>query len=199
MASFSPNNNDDDDDDSRKGKAPGSGSPSSDKAFDKVAAALMTKKKKQAAGAASHRECAECGAPEGTVPTMILHLSCNKCKITFYCSRACQASHWKTGGHKEHCVTPEQRSRAAQEKAAAAVAKSNKSKAGAAAAEEAECPICLELLSVNLPVQTLPCSHIFHVACVARLRSFSIQQVCPSCRAELPPGPEQVYEDAVRR
>ena len=32
-----------------------------------------------------------------------------------------------------------------------------------------------------------------------KLRSYDIKQVCPTCRVDLPPGPEQVYEEAVRR
>ena len=49
------------------------------------------------------------------------------------------------------------------------------------------------------PSQTLPCTHVYHIECVGRLRSFGISQACPMCRAELPPGPEKLHEDAVRR
>jgi hypothetical protein len=28
---------------------------------------------------------------------------CGKCRVTYYCSRECQAKHWKTGGHKKSC------------------------------------------------------------------------------------------------
>ena len=45
----------------------------------------------------------------------------------------------------------------------------------------------------------MPCSHVYHVACVEKLRSYDIKQVCPTCRVDLPPGPEQLYEEAVRR
>ena len=31
------------------------------------------------------------------------------------------------------------------------------------------------------------------------LRSFGIKQVCPICRVDLPPGPEQLFEEATRR
>ena len=47
-----------------------------------------------------------------------------------------------------------------------------------------DCPICLEPLVSD--TVTLPCTHIFHVKCVERLRSFKIQQNCPLCRADLP-------------
>ena len=68
--------------------------------------------------------------------------------------------------------------------------------AGSGAAEEPECAICLEPLSQS-PAQTLPCSHEFHRACVEKLRSFGINEVCPMCRAELPPRPQKLY--AIRR
>ena len=45
----------------------------------------------------------------------------------------------------------------------------------------------------------MPCSHVYHVACVEKLRSYDIKQVCPTCRVDLPPGPEQVWEEAARR
>ena len=72
---------------------------------------------------------------------------------------------------------------------------------GAAAAEEDEediCAICQYPLSEE-PSAKMPCSHVYHAACVEKLRSYDIKQVCPTCRVDLPPGPEQVYEEAVRR
>lgn len=32
--------------------------------------------------------------------------TCSRCKAVFYCSRACQKTHWKTGGHKQECRPP---------------------------------------------------------------------------------------------
>ena len=29
--------------------------------------------------------------------------SCTRCKSTYYCSKECQANHWKEGGHKNEC------------------------------------------------------------------------------------------------
>ena len=60
--------------------------------------------------AQSHRrrDCASCGAIEGSVPGK-RHAACNRCKTVFYCSRSCQSAHWKEGGHKRACETPEQR------------------------------------------------------------------------------------------
>ena len=64
--------------------------------------------------------------------------------------------------------------------------------------EEDICAICQYPLSEE-PSTKMPCSHVYHVACVEKLRSYDIKQVCPTCRVDLPPGPEQVYEEAVRR
>ena len=58
--------------------------------------------------------------------------------------------------------------------------------------------MCLESLS-SAKVLRLPCSHVYHAECVGKLREFGIKQVCPLCRADLPPGPEQLYDNAVRR
>ena len=77
------------------------------------------KKKGGAFATPSRRDCANCGQPEGTVPGILQHKPCGKCKITFYCSTECQKKHWK-GGHKKHCKTPEERSVAKAQAEAAA-------------------------------------------------------------------------------
>ena len=64
--------------------------------------------------------------------------------------------------------------------------------------ENDECAMCLESLA-SAKVLTLPCSHAYHAQCVGKLREFGIKQVCPLCRADLPPGPEQLFDDAMRR
>ena len=46
---------------------------------------------------------------------------------------------------------------------------------------------------------SFPAHNKFHAACVEGLRSFGIKQVCPICRVDLPPGPEQLFEEATRR
>ena len=42
---------------------------------------------------------------------------------------------------------------------------------------------------------------MFHGPCVEGLRKFGLAeaQVCPMCRGELPPGPDQLFEEAFRR
>jgi TPR repeat protein len=155
------------------------------------------KKKKKGNGAAatpSLKDCANCGAPEGTVSGVVVHKACSRCKITYYCSVKCQKHHWKVGGHQRHCVAPEQRSVANAEAGEAA----NTKKSDTAAAEEEICAICQYPVS-DAPSKPLPCSHVYHIACVEKLRSYDIQQVCPMCRVDLPPGPEQLFEEAMRR
>ena len=50
--------------------------------------------------------CAHCG---GRNPTQ----KCGRCGLVKYCSAPCQRAHWKAGGHKQICLGPEQRTRAA--------------------------------------------------------------------------------------
>ena len=151
------------------------------------------KKKGTAPGATpSLKDCANCGAAEGTVPGCPVHKPCSRCRITYYCSIKCQKRHWKMGGHKQNCVSPEERSVSKKESSA-----SGGGGAAAAAAEDL-CAICQGPLSES-PSKPLPCSHVYHLACVEKLRSFAIKQACPMCRAELPPGPEKLYEDALLR
>jgi hypothetical protein len=65
------------------------------------------------------------------------------------------------------------------------------------AADDDECPICFDPLAAGA-LCTLPCTHTFHAGCVEGMRKFGVKQVCPLCRAELPPGSEQLYDDACR-
>ena len=144
------------------------------------------KKGKKGGGTAatpSLRDCANCAASEGSIPGIPIHNACARCEMTFYCGPKCQKQHWKTGGHKQSCVSKEDRR--VQNKS------SGSSGGGSgAAAEEEECAICLMPLS-RTPWQALPCSHSYHTACVEKLQSLGINQVCPLCRADLPPGPEK--------
>ena len=69
----------------------------------------------------------------------------------------------------------------------------------ALASEVDECPICLEPLE-DLPEDPnfqLPCNHRLHTECVKGLRKSGVSQACPLCRAAIPPGPEQLYEEAL--
>ena len=57
----------------------------------------------------------------------------------------------------------------------------------------------LWLLTPSTIAVELPCKHAYHTECVAMLRKFGIAQVCPLCRADLPPGPKLLFVDAIRR
>jgi hypothetical protein len=56
-----------------------------------------------------------------------------------------------------------------------------KNNAGAAAEDDGEdiCAICQYPVS-DAPSTRMPCSHVYHVACVEKLRSYDIKQVCPT-------------------
>ena len=114
------------------------------------------KKGGSASATPSVRDCANCGAPEGSIPGIKKHSACSKCQITFYCSTKCQKQHWKVGGHKQHCVAVADRCVTGD-----ASAGDGSSGGAAAAEEEDECAICLEPLS-HSPSQTLPCTHVYH-------------------------------------
>ena len=61
---------------------------------------------------------------------------------------------------------------------------------------EEELPICLEVLLDRASACALPCCHAFHRSCLEGLRSYGTKHVCPMCREELPPGSEQLLEEA---
>jgi len=191
-----------------------------------------------ACSSSSRTDCAWCGAKEGSIPGILKHHQCARCKLTFYCSKNCQRRHWREGGHKQNCVAPADRRASAALDAARIVEKaksehghSQSVKASAAGGkgttaggddikqnkgekkrqaagdnkaaadaddENDECAMCLESLA-SAKVLKLPCSHVYHAQCVGKLREFGIKQVCPLCRADLPPGPEQLFDDATRR
>jgi TPR repeat protein len=50
------------------------------------------------------------------------------------------------------------------------------------------------------PAETtsLPCGHKYHCECVRRLREYGVNELCPQCRLQLPPGPGQCFDEAVR-
>jgi TPR repeat protein len=60
-----------------------------------------------------------------------------------------------------------------------------------------ECAICLCCMAAA-ETASLPCGHRYHCECVRRLREYGVNELCPQCRVQLPPGPEQCYDEAVR-
>jgi TPR repeat protein len=169
-----------------------------------------SKKKKGNAATPCLKDCANCGAPEGTVPGCPVHKPCSKCKCTYYCSVRCQKQHWKVGGHKKRCVALADRSVAKAEAGAEVATRANGRQAVAAAEETGgglaskrrdgdgeECAICLEDLDDPEfgPAQILDCTHRFHRACVKELRERGVQQACPMCRAKLPDSAAKMFAD----
>ena len=71
-----------------------------------IKTSIFTIKKKKKV-APSIKDCVFCGAREGSIPGVILHKICSKCKMTYYCSVECQKKHWNF--HKKYCLTPEER------------------------------------------------------------------------------------------
>ena len=125
----------------------------------------------------SVRDCANCGAPEGSIPGSPTHSACSKCKITYYCSTKCQKQHWKTGGHKQHCKCPSERTvanamRGAGAAEALATALPRRAKRSARASTvfksspDYRCPICLDTTEGCGLVEKLSCSHEYHFECL---------------------------------
>ena len=138
----------------------------------------MDKKK---AADPSIKDCAYCG-------TSGAKLTCANCKAAHYCSKACQKQHWKNG--QGNVVAPEKRRPPTADSTPrqATYAKGGKSE---------KCPICFEPVS-DETLCTLPCEHEFHQQCVDDLRKHGVLQACPLCRTALPPGPEKLFEEAMR-
>ena len=119
---------------------------------------------------AAPRECANCAISD--IPLQ----SCSRCKLVAYCGKACQAQHWKQGGHKRFCVPLEQRVPPPKEP--------RKERSAAGGAAEVVCPICLEPLATGA-TSALACGHELHAECATGLRSFGVAQVCPMCREKV--------------
>ena len=140
----------------------------------------MPLKKKKEGGVASIRDCANCGAQEGSVDGSPVHKTCGRCQIPYYCGTGCQKKHWKSG-HKQVCIAPEDR-------------KASQQLDSKAAAEGDECCICLEVMNEDQKL-VLDCGHVYHEECINQLRKIGVQQVCPLCRAKLPDSPEKMFSD----
>jgi hypothetical protein len=149
---------------------------------------MSTKKKNKKSSNPNGKVCSNCFAPETRNAPL---LSCARCGLAVYCGRDCQRAHWKTS-HKQHCVTKADRVPQQQNPLGA------HSFPATGALEGEKCSICLHLLSEEA-TYTLPCTHVFHGACVSELRKLGVKQACPLCRAPLPPGPEKVFEESTRR
>jgi len=159
---------------------------------DKIGAieiAMPTAKKDKKDSNPNSMVCGNCEAQEGSANAPKLS-ACARCGLVVYCSRDCQKAHWKAS-HKQHCVAKADRAPQSQASQDPQLI-TDGDYAGK------ECTICLEQLD-GASACTLPCTHVFHSKCVSELRKFGIQQACPLCRTELPPGPEKTFEEVTRR
>ena len=127
----------------------------------------------------SSRACANCGAQEDPPGTALS--ACARCHLVFYCSKPCQVLHWKQkpAGHKQICITNEERRPTDAEIKQATEPLKGES-----------CAICLGPISSSSAADC--CT--FHVPCAEGLRSFGTKQTCPILHVQLPSEPEQLFE-----
>jgi hypothetical protein len=111
---------------------------------------------------ATSKECANCTASEGVTLS-----SCSRCKLVYYCSKACQTQHWQGGGHKKFCIPVGDR-------------RPDAGKASCSTIQVDACAICLELM-LSVESLTLACLHVFHEA-------------CPTCRGPLRTAKEETMQ-----
>jgi hypothetical protein len=121
------------------------------------------------------QECENCKSVGSNMQPL---MKCARCGLVEYCSRECQKQHWRTGGHKVHCVTEQERS----------LSFSCGSKLQVDDNAPA-CPFCREpFFSASLSMVTLRCRHVVHKSCLDGMLAFGVKRTCPLCRAELPNG-----------
>mmetsp|Transcript_4129 Transcript_4129/g.8839 ORF Transcript_4129/g.8839 Transcript_4129/m.8839 type:complete len:586 (+) Transcript_4129:3-1760(+) len=142
--------------------------------------------------ASGEKTCGHCGAIEGCPPGTSL-ANCARCGLVAYCCKDCQRAHWKAG-HKQFCVPKSDR---VPPKSSIEPDGSSTAAVVSSAGGEGDCAICLDKLTAGTST-TLPCSHVFHPACVELLRKYGVQNVCPLCRTTLPLGAELLFDKALR-
>lgn len=131
------------------------------------------------------RTCDNCRTEDGPLR------ACSRCGLVFYCSRECQAAHWKIPetGHKLFCVSK-------AEKNADIPTTENTLKKGEGGNE---CPICLEPLDQKPTVSLPSCGHVLHSRCYEQMIKFCVQSACPLCRAPLLSVSDSNYFEATIR
>ena len=60
-----------------------------------------------------------------------------------------------------------------------------------------KCAMCFEEMGKLCECTKLPCGHTFHTNCISKLRDSTLDNKCPLCRENLPPGTleEEIYEE----
>lgn len=119
-------------------------------------------------------ECSNCGSSTKL-------LSCARCRIQKYCSKACQKQHWKAiGGHKQFCVSKGERKKDLP---------SNDFSARADVGVTSNCcSICFEAIlkgPTSDVVVLQSCTHEFHVKCFQLLMESESNDRCPVCRIDI--------------
>jgi TPR repeat protein len=121
-----------------------------------------------------NEECTNCGKTSKL-------LSCARCQIQKYCSKACQKQHWKAiGGHKKFCISKGERNK---------VLSSNVFSTRADVGVITNCcSICIEAI-IKGPISDVvvlqSCSHQFHVKCFQLLMESESNERCPVCRVDI--------------
>lgn len=119
-------------------------------------------------------QCAYCAITEAYDGIRLK--KCSKCKLVSYCGKECQKQHWITGGHKQMCLSPDEKK--------PAISVNNKKSMPAKL-----CLICRSALDFEPrtePLMTLPCGHSFHSKCVVSNKDLCLCKLCPSCLMPLP-------------
>ena len=107
------------------------------------------------------KDCANCGVDVTDFPKQ-----CSRCKLPYYCSRACQGQHWKQG-HKRFCL-PKAEQKIEQLPEMDAMAPT--------------CAVCFEHYTSEM--KTLKCGHVLHSNCASLVLLFCEAKVCPICRVD---------------
>jgi len=171
---------------------------------------------KKSTGEPPPLRCAHCGKDDGPAEKLV---QCTACRQVRYCGKQCQRAHWYAA-HQAQCkqfrklsaaaakqkqqlggkglqqspgkCSPPQQT--APEKARPSAFASGGSKTVAGTKEE--CTICLDSLASRECLQ-LPCGHVYHQSCVKGLRKYGVNDLCPQCRARLPPGPTATRDEGI--
>eukprot|EP00615_Pteridomonas_danica_P010802 CAMPEP_0114342338 /NCGR_PEP_ID=MMETSP0101-20121206/9727_1 /TAXON_ID=38822 ORGANISM="Pteridomonas danica, Strain PT" /NCGR_SAMPLE_ID=MMETSP0101 /ASSEMBLY_ACC=CAM_ASM_000211 /LENGTH=355 /DNA_ID=CAMNT_0001476401 /DNA_START=80 /DNA_END=1144 /DNA_ORIENTATION=+ len=140
---------------------------------------------------ANKQSCDNCSSPSNGT---IIFKACSRCKRVYYCSKECQIIHWKSG-HKKTCIPVNDPMRV--DKTSSDLIENHQLMSSSSQQSKYNpiCAICLDSLANTSYI--LPCKHTFHTNCITSLRSHKgLNQVCPLCRTNLPPSPEEAYMKA---